>query len=179
MEDQAPPRPDAKEGDDAGAAAASEEHGEGSTLAPSLSSSLRASKVAEGEEAAAGPSLTSLLKQREVQRQKEKEGIERSADRTAALAKEMEDNLRAAVGMHISAANSNNKTLVTAAQSLEADVKAIGKQASRYREQYGQLVSSLAEIGSFHEWLRDSQAFLGQSMANAAAVEALLTKEEV
>ena len=91
------------------------------------------------------------------QRNKMKEFVDVSTGTTSDLAEELENNIRACLGIEFRSIASNQRVIETSLANLHGEVKAIGKATDTYGHQYVTLAKSLEEIGSLAVWLRISE----------------------
>ena len=122
--------------------------------------------------------LTAGWREHAARREQRRLELARAVEHCLGVADEVENNCRAALGLQLNAAVSNQAALEATARDLRLHVAGLARRCAAHGAAYEQLAQAAADVGSVGAHLRATDAALARIGANLAFIGGRLTAED-
>jgi len=122
--------------------------------------------------------VSQTFKNHTQERELRKQRLNKAVEQVLMISDDLENNCRATLGMQLNNSINNQHHLETAVKSLRNQIATLGKICSTYNTQYEQLITSVNEMGSMEEYLRQTDSILQRIGDNFTFITDKLTSEE-
>lgn len=122
--------------------------------------------------------VSQTFKNHTQERDIRKQRLNKAVENVLVIADDLENNCRASLGLQLNNSINNQHHLEVAVKNLRTQIATLGKTCSTYNAQYEALITSVDELGSAEEYLRNTDSILQRIGDNFAFITDKLTSEE-